>query len=157
MFRGHTSAQVTVLFWSHFDYKSLYETKITCSAFRLVALKHQKNTRLGLYFISVQICIVRFDYLWLYKLITCLANRNEPSRWHKQNHLQTEKMKSNSNLSRYMTSVCLLAPLNNKVHITLKKQVRSKVGIPNIRGWQAYMCHECRSPVGLSPPFTFTG
>ena len=56
--------------------------------------------------------------------------------------------KSNSNRSRCMTSAHLLTPSNNKVHITLKKQVRSKVGRPSVRERQRYMCHERRSPVG---------
>ena len=56
-----------------------------------------------------------------------------------------------------MTSAPWLAPSNNKVHITLKKQVRSKVGRPNVREQQTYICHELRSPVGPSPLFTFTG
>ena len=51
MYKGHISAQVTVWFWSDFDfsvnfcYKSLYETKIACSAFRLEALKQQQQKK----------------------------------------------------------------------------------------------------------------
>ena len=54
-----------------------------------------------------------------------------------------------------MTPVHLLTPLNNKVYITLKKQVRSKVGRPNVREQQTYICHECGSPRPVGPSSLF--